>query len=274
MDDHHRLHVLEREGTDPCGPYVYKAKLATDAEDKHYAIDGSVLQKADGSLYLLWAGRPDHVLFIAPMSDPWTVSGERVHLPADGFGCAEVREGPVVPSRGWIFLVYSAYDTGKPDYKLGLLIVDEAGDPLDPASRTQYASPVFERSDMNGVYGPGHNHFFQSPDGTEDWIVYHAKAESWYTYAGRSPRAQRFTDINHFKSINDTGGTRRATPPFSSLLLWFGGPCAGRTFWGAGVAKSSSPCCRRLMPPVRWLPLSRSARRSAGRSLLSAADSA
>ena len=64
---------------------------------------------------------------------------------------------------------------------------------LDPASWTQHPTPVFERSDAGGVYGPGHNHFFRSPDGTEDWIVYHAKAESRYTYAGRNPRAQRFT---------------------------------------------------------------------------------
>ena len=193
-DDNHRLHVLESEGTDPRGPYAYKAKLLADAEDRHYAIDGSILKKADGSLFLLWAGRPDHVLFIAPMSDPWTVSGPRVHLPADGFGCSEVREGPVVLQRdGRVLLVYSACDTGKPDYKLGMLIADEASDVLDPASWTQHPTPVFERSDANGVYGPGHNHFFRSPDGTEDWIVYHAKTEARYTYAGRNPRAQRFT---------------------------------------------------------------------------------
>ena len=194
VDDHHRLHVLESEGTDPRGPYAYKARLLTDPEDLHYAIDGSVLRKANGSLYLLWAGRPDHVLFIAPLRDPWTVGGPRIHLPADGFGCAEVREGPVVLQRdGRIFLVYSACDTGKPDYKLGMLIADEAADPLDPSAWAQHPAPVFERSDAHGVYGPGHNHFFRSPDGAEDWIVYHAKAESRYTYEGRSPRAQRFT---------------------------------------------------------------------------------
>ena len=48
------------------------------------------------------------------------------------------------------------------------------GDPLDPASWLKDPEPVFQRSDENGVYGPGHNGFFQSPDGTEDWIVYHA----------------------------------------------------------------------------------------------------
>lgn len=194
IDDHHRLHVLESEGVDPMGPYHYKAALMTDEKNEHYAIDGGLLQKDDGSLYLIWAGRPDHVLYIAPMRDPWTLNGRRVHLPASGFGCDEVREGPVALKRnGKIYLVYSACDTGKPDYKLGMLIAEEADDLMEPASWRQHPAPVFERCDANGVYGPGHNSFFQSPDGTEDWICYHAKTTSEYTYAGRSTRVQKFT---------------------------------------------------------------------------------
>lgn len=37
----------------------------------------------------------------------------------------------------------------------------------------------------------GHHSFFKSPDGREDWIAYHAKTTSEYTYSGRSTRAQR-----------------------------------------------------------------------------------
>lgn len=193
-DDAHRLFVLESAGTDPMGPYTFLGQMQTDVGDIHYAIDGSILKTANGALYFLWAARPDHVLFIAPMTNPWTVSSERVYLPADGFGCIEVREGPVILQRnGKIFLVYSACDTGKPDYKLGMLVADEGSDPLDPASWRQHPEPVFTRNDAGGVYGPGHNHFFQSPDGTQDWIVYHAKTESRYTYKGRSTRVQPFT---------------------------------------------------------------------------------
>ncbi|OAH09854.1 extracellular exo-alpha-(1-_5)-L-arabinofuranosidase precursor [Streptomyces jeddahensis] len=47
-------------------------------------------------------------------------------------------------------------------------------DPLNPAAWTKKPSPVFRRDDAAGVYGPGHNGFFTSPDGTENWIVYHA----------------------------------------------------------------------------------------------------
>jgi len=193
-DQNHRMHVLESEAVDPLGPYHYKGRLVNPTND-HYAIDGSVFQKpGDGSWYFLWAAQPGHVITIARMANPWTLEGHGVVIPASGFGCAEVREGPEVLRRnGKLFLVYSACDTGKPDYKLGMLIADEAADVMDPRSWVQFPRPVFERSDANGVFGPGHNGFFSSPDGTEDWIVYHGKTSSEYTYRGRTTRAQKFT---------------------------------------------------------------------------------
>jgi GH43 family beta-xylosidase len=192
-DDHHRMHVLESAGTDPLGPYAYKARLFNPTND-NYAIDGTVFQQKDGSLYFLWAARPGHVLYIARMADPYTLLGNGVYIPADGFGCDEVREGPIVLQRnGRVFLIYSACDTQKPDYKLGMLIADEKADLLDPRSWKQDPRPVFERNDANGVFGPGHNNFFQSPDSTEDWIAYHAKTSSAHTYHGRTTRVQKFT---------------------------------------------------------------------------------
>lgn len=194
IDVNHRMYVLESSGTDPLGPYTDKGRIATDPNNQYYAIDGSVLRKSDGSLYFLWAGHPGHLLYIAPMSNPWTISGGRVNLPASGFGCTEVREGPVVLQRnGRIFLTYSACDTGKPDYRLGMLTANESSNVMDPASWTQTAVPVFQRNDANGAFGPGHHGFFKSPDGTEDWIIYHAKTTAEYTYNGRTTRAQRIT---------------------------------------------------------------------------------
>jgi hypothetical protein len=63
-------------------------------------------------------------------------------------------------------------------------------DPLVASNWTKKSTPVFQSS--GNVYGPGHNGFTKSIDGTEDWIVYHAAK---YDNAGwdRSIRAQKFT---------------------------------------------------------------------------------
>ncbi|HEY3915494.1 MAG TPA: glycoside hydrolase family 43 protein [Verrucomicrobiae bacterium] len=193
-DDKHRLFVLESQSNDPTGPYTYKARIFNPTNDL-YAIDPTLFKNAaDGKLYFLWAARPGHVLYIARMKNPWTLDGNGVYIPADGFGCKSVREGPEILRRnGKIFLIYSMCSADTPDYKLGMLIADENSNLLDPASWKQYPRPVFERDDANGVFGPGHNGFFQSPDGTQDWIVYHAKSGTDISYRDRTTRVQQFT---------------------------------------------------------------------------------
>jgi len=210
-DDQHRMHVLESAGRNPLGPYHYRGRLVNPTNDA-YAIDGTVFQTLDGAWYFVWAARPGHVLTIARMANPWTLSGNGVVIPASGFGCAEIREGPVVLRRnGKLYLVYSACDTGTPDYKLGLLIADDTAEVLNPKSWRQHPSPVFQRDDPNGVFGPGHNGFFRAADGS-DWIVYHAKTTANYTYRGRSTRVQPF-------AWNADGTPNLGTPlPLSAVL--------------------------------------------------------
>lgn len=194
VDANHRMYVLESQGDDPLGPYSFKGKVFDFGE---YAIDGEPLRH-NGGLYFAWAspgrgqGGPAQI-YLAPMSDPWTVSGSPVAIPVDG-GCPEVREGPTFLQRnGRTFLTYSTCDTGKPDYQLWMVSIPESADPLNPDNWTQHPGPVFSRNDAKGVYGPGHHFFFTSPDGTEDWIAYHAKNTAEYNYHWRTTRAQPFT---------------------------------------------------------------------------------
>ncbi len=152
-DTHHRLYAAESRGDDPLGPYTFKAKLNTDPDDRYYAIDGTIL-KVDGTLYFLWCGRPSTTgqgLYISKMANPWTLTGPRVVLPADGFGCAvgPRRTGDPATQRpdfpGLLHL-----SCGYPDYKLGMLIADAKANLMDPASWKQHPTPVFERDDAEG----------------------------------------------------------------------------------------------------------------------------
>jgi GH43 family beta-xylosidase len=186
------MHVIESAGTDPMGPYSYKGKLV-----ERNALDGSVLQ-LNGKLYAIysvWNETQD--LAIKEMSNPWTTVGEettlaRPELPwerQDG----TVLEGPVALQRdGRTFIVYAASACWGPNYKLGMLTW-QGGDPLLAASWAKSPEPLFQRADERGVFAPGHNTFFKSPDGTEDWMAYHANdLESDVCDMGRTPRIQKF----------------------------------------------------------------------------------
>ncbi|WP_165071790.1 glycoside hydrolase family 43 protein [Paludisphaera rhizosphaerae] len=198
-EPNHRMYVVESAGDDPMGPYTFKARLQTDPKDEYYAIDGTVMKMPNGASYFVWCGRPSPTgqgLYISRMANPWTLFGPRVYLIVDGFGCDFVREGPVAlrqGDQGRIFLIYSTCPADTPDYKLGMISIAPDADPMKSASWEQHLRPVFERNDAAGVFGPGHNSFFKSPDGREDWIAYHAKSGTAVTYSDRSTRAQKFT---------------------------------------------------------------------------------
>lgn len=85
-----------------------------------------------------------------------------------------VLEGPygIVSPAGTTYVVYSADSCNTPAYKLGAMKFSKGGDPLSPKSWSKLPEPIFET--MNGHYGPAHNSFFKSPDGTQDWNVFHA----------------------------------------------------------------------------------------------------
>jgi len=63
---------------------------------------------------------------------------------------------------------------------------------MNPQSWIKSEQPVFVKSEKNSVYAPGHNSFFKSPDGKEDWILYHANDNPEEGCGPkRSPRMQK-----------------------------------------------------------------------------------
>ncbi len=219
--DTQRTHVLESAGTDPMGPYTYRNMLAgSNLTPGGWLIDASVL-RLNGSLYLLGSGFSNgstQSLVIAPLTNPYTLASNTFRIISSPTLAWEtqggaVNEGPVALQRnGQTFIVYSASFCGTADYKLGRLTYT-GGDPLSASSWTKAANPIFQRNDGNGVYGPGHNGFFTSPDGTENWIVYHANsASNGGCGNARTSRAQKFT-------WNSDGTPNLGTPVRTGVTL-------------------------------------------------------
>ena len=200
----HRMFVLENSSADPLtGTWVSKGKIS-DASDK-WAIDGTVLDY-NNQLYFIWSGWEGNTnvrqdIYIAKMSDPWTIQGNRVLISMPTFdwekiGDPDVNEGPEVLKNagGRVFLLYSASGCWTDDYSLGMLTLKSGGDPLNAADWTKSSTPVFSKNPSASAYAPGHNAFFKSTDGAEDWIIYHANSQPNQGCGNtRSPRMQKFT---------------------------------------------------------------------------------
>lgn len=197
-DDAHRgIFVLENDAADPLtGTWIDRGRINT----ARAGIDGTTFAYR-GQRYLVYSPYvgPDSDLAIARMANPWTLTGEeriiaRPDLPWERQGGRQILEGPefLAGPRGDLFLTYSASACWSDDYALGLLHAAPGSDPTDPASWTKSPRPVLAKNPAANVYATGHNGFFTSSDGREQWIVYHANTGPGRGCTGqRSPRIQR-----------------------------------------------------------------------------------
>ncbi|MFP5317105.1 MAG: family 43 glycosylhydrolase [Acidimicrobiia bacterium] len=179
----HRTYALVAD--DPLGPY-WDLGPVTDRSHDVWAIDLTVFAH-DGSLYAVWSGWEHAMdgfpqnLYIAPMANPWTISGERrcISRPEHDWemSVAAVNEGPEVlrqPGTGRLFVLYSADASWTQSYKMGLL--EWTGqDLLDPASWVKLARPFFT--------GGGHGCVVETPAGSQ--LVYHRKLSGHPGWADR-----------------------------------------------------------------------------------------
>ena len=208
-NNNHRMYVLENKSEDPFqGDWEFKGKVAANPD--RWAIDGNVF-KHEGELFMIWSGwegdtNGQQNIYIAKMKNPWTINTNRVLISEPTYVWEKqgdlddeinpphvnVNEGPqYLEHEGEIFIVYSANGCWTDYYSLGLL--EFTGDDLlDPSAWKKHEEPIFKKYEENSVYAPGHNSFFKSPDGTEDWILYHANSNPGDGCGGkRSPRMQK-----------------------------------------------------------------------------------
>lgn len=203
-NENHRMYVLKGTSQNPLDAFEFVGKI-TDNTDK-WAIDGTVMQYND-KMYYIWSGWEGNVnvaqnIYIAEMSNPWTISSERVKISSPELswelhGTPRINEGPVaIEHNGVHHIVYSASGSWTDDYCLGLLTLT-GDDPLSADSWVKADKSLLSKS--NNVFGPGHCSFTTSPDGSQTWVIYHANLVSGTGWSGRSIWAQPITwDENNY----------------------------------------------------------------------------
>lgn len=204
---HQRSGVLESVTDDPQGAYTDKGMLKTgddhtDPTGTFWAIDLTV-GFINNQLYAVWSGwehnpttdKTPQCLYIAKMSNPWTISSDRVKISSpeqtwETGGPLNLNEGPEFLKHDRnIFIIYSTRESWLPSYRLGQLkLADSTRTPLDAGNWIK-SGPVFRGTPE--VFGVGHASFTTSPDGTEWWIMYHSKKETKGNW-NRNIRLQQF----------------------------------------------------------------------------------
>lgn len=154
------------------------------------------------------------------MANPWTLKGKQVQIARpdrnwEKFGGREILEGPqfLKGKKNKLFIIYSASACWDDNYALGMLTADGHSNLMDSLSWRKAPEAVFKQSPQNSIYAPGHNSFFKSPNGKEDWILYHANAAAGQGCDHRrSPRMQKF-------SWNKDGSPNFGEPVPSGLTM-------------------------------------------------------
>jgi GH43 family beta-xylosidase len=178
----HRMFVIENKSANPLeGNWEEKGQIKTDWES--FALDATSFEHK-GQQYLVWAQKDPTIkgnsnLYIAPLKNPWTIQGPQVMITKPEFDWETigfwVNEGPaVLKKNGKIYISFSGSATDE-NYAMGILTADENSDVMDPASWSKSTEPVFKTCYETGQYGPGHNSFTVSEDGSKDVLVYHVR---------------------------------------------------------------------------------------------------
>lgn len=197
--DNHQLYVIENESPDPMeGEFRLKGPIVTNTE-WNFGIHPATFRHK-GELYLLWSGWPSRrintetqCIYIARMKNPWTLDSERVLISQpeyewerqwvnpDGSRTAYpiyVNEAPQFfhsKDNKTLIVYYAASGCWSPYYCTGMLTIDADADLLDAFAWKKSSLPVFQQMPNDSVFGPGSFSFIPSPDGTETYLMYHAR---------------------------------------------------------------------------------------------------
>lgn len=200
------MFVLESDGPDPWTS-TFSLKPTLDTFDQ-FAIDGTYFHHKDEMyhIYSCWEDKysawPAN-LCITKFLDPYTIDTSPNHTitqdrtiisrpdqpyeqtPRGRPIRLASNEGPqqlINPHTGQNFLIYSAARVNTPFYCLAALELI-GDDPMDAESWYKHTDKgcMFHSNPDEEVYATGHASFTRSPDGTEEYLVYHAQTTDYPT---------------------------------------------------------------------------------------------
>lgn len=177
-----RPYVLVANGQDPLtASWSVLGRIFTAFDS--FSLDATTFSH-NGTRYLVWAQNeaavgPGTNLYISAMSGPTTLTGPQARIAVPTYAWEKVgytvNEGPAVIIRNdRVFIAFSASATDS-NYCLGLLTANATANLLSPASWVKTPTPVFTSNTATSQYGPGHNSFTVSEDGTSDLNVFHSR---------------------------------------------------------------------------------------------------
>lgn len=174
-------------------PYSWEDPIRVMKKDGSYLANSGITLdmtyfEAYGISYLIWSYRiwnPEDsgsMLYIATINPdkPWMLTSEPVLLSRPLYGWENHEqtinnEGAYALVReDYVYIAYSGGAAGGYSYALGLLRIKKGQDLLEAKNWIKNNAPVLSYYSMDGIYGPGHNTFFQDSYGNH-MIAYHAQ---------------------------------------------------------------------------------------------------
>lgn len=197
--DNHKIYVLENPSADPMkGSFTFKGSLTGNAKWE-YGIHPTTFVN-NGTQYLVWSGWPSkrieietQCIFIAKMSNPWTVSSDRVMLSRpiyewerqwinpNGTRSAYpifVNENPeaMISRDGKKVVVYYAASGCWTIYGcVGMVYADTNANLLDPKSWHKCKEPVFMSALKDSIYAPANICIVTPEDGADAVLLYETR---------------------------------------------------------------------------------------------------
>lgn len=171
---------MTKGGATPWDTYTYAGQLTTE-----WSIDASVLRFASYGTWLMFScmhGVTYQSICLQQLSSSYTSLTGSIYVissPTEAWEQVSypVNEAPAALYYGGAtYISYAASYCWSASYCIGLLTWDGTTTPSSAAAWTKSSGCVF--ASANGNYGTASNGFFQSPDASQTWLVYHATDDS------------------------------------------------------------------------------------------------